>query len=490
MNDASLGKKAVSGFIWRLFQNVGTQAVSFVLSVILARMLMPENYGPIALITGFINIANVFIQTGFSSAVIQKKDLSETDKSTMFFAGIVLGAVLYVLLFFTAPLLAAFYNEPLLTAMFRVQSLCVLIGSFTSVHQALITRELKFKKSFIAGLLAVLAQSVTGLTLAYLGYGAWTLVYCFLVNAAVNGIVVLAISGWVPKARFSFHSLRSMLGFSVKMLCSALVNSVFLNLRSLIIGKQYSSEDLAYYTKGNQFPQLIMLQVDGSMTTVLFSALSKTQADWEQGLRALRRAMKTSLYICAPLMAGMFAVAESMVLLLLTEKWLFAARYVQAGCIICMFWPLTAQLHALNARGKSGVALALSVAEKAVSMVLLFLTYRHSVWLMVLSEAAASVILLPINMLVYRKHLGYALRDQIADIAPPVLLSAAMAAVVFAVQSVSLSLPLALLVQVLTGAVFYIAGSVIFKFESFYYILYLIRSIFKNAERGNDPVGK
>jgi len=155
-----------------------------------------------------------------------------------------------------------------------------------------------------------------------------------------------------------------------------------------------------------------------------------------------------------------------------------------------MFWPLTAQLHALNARGKSGVALALSVAEKAVSVVLLFLTYRHSVWLMVLSEAAASAILLPVNMLVYRKHLGYALRDQIADIAPPVLLSAAMAAVVFAVQSVSLSLPLALLVQVLTGAVFYIAGSVIFKFESFYYILYLIRSIFKNAERGNDPVGK
>ncbi len=475
MNSESLKRSAISGFIWRLLQNAGTQVVSFVLSIILARMLMPEDYGLIALITGFLNIANVFIQTGFSSAVIQKQDLSELDKNTMFFASSVLGIVLYAILFFAAPFVAVFYNEPVLTGMFRVQSLCVLIGSFTSVHQALITREMKFKKNFIAGLLAILAQSVTGLTLAYLGYGAWTLVYCFLVNSAVNGIVVLAIGGWMPKMQFSFRSLYSMLGFSLKMLGSALINALFLNIRSFIIGKQYSSEDLAYYSKGNQFPQIIMLQVDGAMTTVLFSALSKTQDDWEQGLRALRRAMKMSLYICAPLMAGLFAVADSLVLLLLTEKWMFAANYVRIGCVICLFWPLTAQQHALNARGKSGVALIINVIGRVISVILLLLTYKHSVWLMVLSEAITSALILPINMIVSRKYLDYSIRNQLADILPPILLSASMAAIVFCVQLFGLPLLLTLCLQVVVGVAVYVAGSVLFKYDSFYYILSMLK---------------
>lgn len=479
MSSESLRKKAVSGFIWRLLQNTGTQVVAFVVSIILARLLMPSDYGPIAIISIFTSIANVFIQTGFSSAVIQRQELHEKDKSTMFFSSVALGILLYMLLFAVAPFVAVFYNEPLLSDMLRVQSLSVLFGAFSSVHQALITRDMKFKKSFAAGLIAMVAQGVTGITLALLGYGAWALVYSNLISVAVNSIILFFICGWMPKWVFSFRSLKSMLGFSIKMLGAALINTIFLNIRSLIIGKQYSSEDLAYYTKGNQFPQLIMLQVDGSMTTVLFSALSKTQNDWEQGLRALRRAMKTSLYVCAPLMAGMFAVAESMVLLLLTEKWLFAARYVQVGCIICLFWPLTAQLHALNARGKSGIVFGLNVVSKVISLVLLLLTFRHSVWLMVLSEAIASAIFLPISMFVYRKYLRYSIRDQIADIFPPILLSAVMAAIVYSVQLLSLPTLVTLVLQVLVGMIVYVAGSLLFKLESFHYILNMIKPILK-----------
>lgn len=490
MSEESLKNKAVSGFIWRLLQNAGTQVVSFAVSVVLARLLMPSDYGLIAIITVFIGIANVFIQTGFSSSVIQKQALSETDKSTMFFAGAALGITLYGVLYLAAPFVAAFYGEPILSSMLRVQGLTVPISSFASVQQALITREMQFKKSFAAGLAAMTAQGAVGIVLALSGYGAWALVYSFLVNAVVNSTAVVLLCGWRPKFVFSFSSLRSMLGFSVKTLGSALLNTVFLNIRSLIIGKRYSSEALAYYTKGNQFPQLIMLQVDGSMTTVLFSTLSKTQEDQHEGLGVLRRAMKTSLYICAPMMAGMFAVAESMILLLLTEKWLFAARYVQIGCIICMFWPLTAQLHALNARGKSGIALRMNFAEKIVSLILLLLTFRHSVWLMIVSEAAASLIMLPVNMLMYRKHLGYALRDQIRDIFPPVFLSAAMAAAVFSVKLFEFSVSATLLIQVLVGVVFYVVGSVIFRFDSFYYIMNLIKSILKKEERGNDPLGE
>ena len=477
MSNESLGKKAISGFIWRLLQNAGTQIVSFIVSIILARLLMPSDYGLIAIINVFINVANVFIQTGFSSAVIQKNDLSGTDKNTMFFSSAAMGVMLYALLFAAAPVIAHFYNESVLINMLRVQSLAVLVGSMSSVHQALIAREMKFKKSFIAGLVAMVAQSAVGLILAFRGFGAWALIYSSLANAVVNGVIVVVICGWMPKLEFSFASLRNMLGFSLKMLGNALINSVFQNIRSLIIGKQYSSEDLAYYSKGNQFPQLIMLQVDGAMTTVLFSALSKTQEDWEQGLRALRRAMKMSLYVCAPLMAGLFVVAEPMVLLLLTDKWAFATRYVQAGCIICLFWPLSAQVHALNARGRSGAALALNIIGKGISVLLLLLTYKHSVWLMVLSEAIASLVALPISMLVYRKYLDYRVRDQLRDILPPILLSAAMAAVVYSIQFLALPLIITLVLQVMTGVAVYIAGSVLFKFDSFRYILNMLKSM-------------
>lgn len=475
MSSASLGKKAASGFIWRLLQNTGTQVVGFIISVILARLLMPSDYGLIAIIGIFTSIANVFVQTGFSSAVIQKQELTEMDKSTMFFSSAVLGFFLYFFLFLSAPLVAAFYKEPVLTSMFRIQSLSVLIGAFSSVHQALITRDLQFKKSFAVGLTAIFAQGITGIVLAIRGYGAWALIYSALINTVVSSVMVLLVCGWKPKWIFSFHSLRSMLGFSVKMLGSALVNAFFLNIRSLVIGKQYGSEDLAYYTKGNQFPQLIMLQVDGSMTTVLFSTLSKTQNKEEQGLRTLRRAMKTSLYVCAPLMAGMFAVAESLILLLLTEKWLFAVRYVQVGCVICLFWPLTAQMHALNARGKSGIVLRMNIAEKTVSAVLLLLTFRHGVWIMVLSEAFASFLILPFNMLVYRKYLGYALRDQLGDIIPPILLSAAMAVIVISVPLMGLSVTGTFLIQIVMGIAVYVLGSVLFRFESFYDILFLLK---------------
>lgn len=484
MDNESLGKKTIGGFIWRLLQNAGTQIVSFLVSIFLARLLVPEDYGLIAIINVFINIANVFIQTGFSSAVVQKKELSEIDKSTMFFSSTVLGIVLYALLYIAAPYIALFYKEQVLTNMLRIQSLAILVGSVGSVHQALVTREMKFKKSFVASLIAVTAQGVVGLLLAFHGYGAWSLIYSNLVSVVISTLVLFVICGWMPKLQFSWNSLKAMLGFSIKMLGSALINSVFQNIRSLIIGRQYSSEDLAYYSKGNQFPQLIMMQVDGAMTTVLFSTLSRTQDNWEHGLRALRRAMKMSLYVCAPLMAGMFAVAEPMTVFLLTEKWLPAARYVQAGCVICLFWPLSALLHALNARGKSGVVLSLNIIGKIISVVLLLLTYKHSVWLMVLSEAMTSMIFLPIKMFVYRKHLDYPIRAQLSDILPPILLSAAMAAIVYRLQFLGMPLLLTLAVQIVAGIVIYIMGSVVLRMESFYYIWNLLVSVLKNKKEG------
>lgn len=476
--EQNIKSKAVSGFIWRLFQNAGTQIISFVISIILARILTPSDYGIIAMITVFTNIAMVFINTGFSSAIVQKKELSDTDKSTMFFAGFMLSLVLYSILFFTAPYIAIFYKEPKLIDLLRVESLIIVIGALSSVHRALVTREMKFKKSFFASLYGAIAHGVSGIAFAMLGFGPWALVLSAIINYLASGIVFWCKVDWRPRFTFSFVSFRNMFSFSVKMLFSGLLDSVFNNIRSIIIGRQYSSADLAYYNRGYQFPSLVMTQVDGAITTVLFSSLSKYQSDWENGLRVMRRAMKTSLYVCTPLMAGLCAVADPMIRILLTDKWEQSIPYVRLAAIICAFWPLSSQRHALNSLGKSGISLRQNMIGKAVTIVLLLLTYRHSVMLMIASSILGSCICLVINAFVYRKHLNYQFKHQISDILPTILLSAVMGFATYSVMFLNLNSVLTLVIQIPLGILIYVLGSMILKFDSFYYVLDIIKNLF------------
>ncbi len=471
----SLKNKTIFGFVWRFLQNAGSQIISFTISIILARILTPEDYGVVALMTIFTNIALVFVRTGFSSAIIQKKELSDTDLSTVFYSGMGMALVLYGILFFSAPYIALLYEEPLLTDLLRVQSLIIVLGAAYSVQQALINRNLQFKKSFAISMCGAVVQGASGIFLALQGFGPWALVYSNVIHYIVAAILMWCIVKWKPKFVFSGASFKSLFSFSSKMLAAGLLDSLFNNIRSIIIGIQYSSADLAYYNKGHQFPTLIMTQVDGSMTTVLFSSLSKYQFDWENGLRVLRRAMKTSIYVCAPLMAGMFAVADPMIRILLTDKWVDSVVYVQLVCIICMFWPLSAQRHALNARGKSGIALRMNMFGKAVTLVCLLLTFRHSVYLMIASSIFASSICLVVNAFVYRKHLNYKFKEQIADILPAILLSVAMGAVVYWITWLPLHDLVKLLIQVPLGILVYIGGSWLFKLESFSYIMTIVK---------------
>ena len=282
--DESIKGKAIFGFIWRFLQNAGTQIISFIISIVLARVLMPEDYGLVAMITVFTNIAMVFINTGFSSAIIQRKNLTDEESSTVFYFSIGMGLVMYSILYFSAPYIAAFYSQPRLIPMLRVESLVVVIGSLYSVPQALINRKMQFKKSFIVSLSGVIVQGAVGITLAYNGFGPWALIYATIANYAVNAFIMWVVVRWIPKLVFSVKAFSGMFLFSFKMLLSALFDTVFNNIRSIIIGWQYTSTDLAYYNRGYQFPSLLMTQIDSAITTVLFSSLSKFQDDWEKGI--------------------------------------------------------------------------------------------------------------------------------------------------------------------------------------------------------------
>lgn len=480
--EKSLKGRVISGTLWNFCQKISAQLMSLVISIVLARLLTPDDYGIVAMITVFTNIAMVFITTGFSSAIIQKKELSEADISTMFYSGLALSLVLYGILFFAAPYIAIMYKEPLLTDMIRVESLIVVLGASYSVQQALISRNLQYKKNFFIGAVCVIVQGISGITFAMNGFGPWSLVFSTLIHYFAHSVLMWCVVKWKPKLIFSTRSFKAMFGFSTKMLAAGLLNAVFNNIRSLIIGVRYTSADLAYYNKGYQYPTLIMTQVDGTINTVLFSSLSKYQSDWDAGLKVLRRAMKISLYVCLPLMAGMCAVADPMIRLLLTDKWEGSIVYVRLVAIICMFWPLSAQRNALNARGRSDVSLKMNIIGKIVTVTCLLSTFYHSVQLMITGSIIASSIGLVINSFFYRKYLDYSFRDQVADILPPVLLSACMGFITYSVMLLNLSSALTLLIQIPLGIVVYVVGSILFRFDSFHYLLGLIKDFFKRKK--------
>ncbi len=477
---ASLKEKSITGFLWRFMQNAGSQVINFVVSIVLARILAPEDYGLIAMITVFTNIAMVFINVGFSSTIIQKKELSEMDINTVFYTGLMTATIIYVILFLGAPFIADFYHEEKLSALLRVESLMVLFGGLYSVHHALIIRRLEFKKSFVISFIGVITHGIVGIVLALLGFGPWALVLSTIANFFVCCILNWIVVKWRPGLMFSKESAKYIFSFSGKVLGSELLNSVFNNIRSLIIGRQYSSQDLAYYNRGYQFPTLVMNQVDGATTTVLFSALSKYQSDWEnRGLSALRRAMKTSLYICAPLLFGLSAVAEPMIAIILTEKWLPCVEYVRLVSMMCLFWPLSAQRHALNSLGRSDISLKLNMLTKIITIIVLFATYKISVSAMILGSIGVSLISYVISSFFYRKYLLYKISDQLKDIMPPIILAAIMFVAAYSISFIGLSYIATLILQVIVGVAVYILGSLIFRIDSFFYVLDILKGFLK-----------
>lgn len=485
--NVEIKNNAISGFIWRLLQNSGTQIISFILSIILARLLMPEDYGLIAMVSVFTSIAMVFINTGFSSAIIQQKEISQEDLSSVFVSGLLVAIVLYIILFFCAPAISFFYHEDKLVSIIRVQSISLIIASLFSVQQAIVTRNLQFKKSFIMSFAGSLAQGITGIVLAMRGTGVWSLVISSLIYNIVCCMVIDIFVKFKPSFCFSIKRVKRLFSFSSKILLNSLLDTVFNNIRSLFIGRIYSSEDLAYYNRGYQFPVVIMGQVDGSMTTVLFSSLSKYQEDWSKGLSVLRRAMKTSIFICAPMLAGLCAVADPLVRVLLTDKWAESIPYVRLVSLICLFWPLSARIHALNARGYSNISLIMNVIGKILVLVCLLFSYKISMFAMVASSLIASGISLFISAFVYRKYLDYSIKQQLVDVIPSILIASFMGFLVYSISLIQMNLILLLIVQIVAGIIIYSVLSLLFNKETFQYCFDLLKGLLqKHAIKGDN----
>lgn len=472
-------QKVFSNLIWRFLERTGAQSVSLIVSIVLARILSPSDYGTITLITVFINILNVFVDSGLGSALIQKKNVDNIDFSTVFYTNVAFCVVLYAVMFFAAPLIAKFYNRPELTGLVRVLSITILISGVKNIQQSYVSRTLQFRKFFFATLVGTIIAAVLGIWMAYHGAGVWALVTQQLTNLTIDTIILWITVKWRPDFVFSFQRLKGLFSYGWKLLVSALLDTVYNNLRNLIIGKKYSSEDLAFYSKGELFPKTIVLNINNAIDSVLLPAMATEQDDKIRIKQMMRRAIKTSTFCIAPLMMGLAACAENIVKLLLTDKWLFCVPFLRIFCITYMFFPIhTANLNAIKAVGRSDLFLKLEIIKKVVGFVILLSTMWFGVIVIAYSMLLASLLSQIINSWPNKKLLDYGYLEQLKDIMPDILISVFMSIVVYFIKFIPIAYWLQLIIQVVLGAVIYLAGARIFKLEAFTYLTEILKGRF------------
>ena len=365
----------ISNFIWRFAERCGAQLVTFIVSIVLARILAPEDYGTIALVTVFTTILQVFVDSGLGTALIQKKNADDLDFSSVFYFNFVVCLVLYAAMFMAAPVIAKFYGDVTLTPIIRVISLTIVISGVKGIQQAYVSKNMLFKRFFFSTIGGTIFSAFIGIGLAKAGYGVWALVAQQLSNATVDTVILWITVRWRPRKNFSWERLKGLLSFGWKLLVSSLLDTCYNNLRNLIIGKMYSPSDLAFYNQGDKFPKLIVTNINTSIDSVLLPTMSSAQDDRERVKNMTRRAIKTSTYVMAPLMMGLAFCATPIVKLVLTDKWLPCVPFLRIFCITYMFWPVhTANLNAINAMGRSDWFLRLEIIKKIMGMAILLST--------------------------------------------------------------------------------------------------------------------
>lgn len=477
-------KSVLSGVFWKFAERVGAQAVSLVVSIVLARLLAPSEYGAISLVMVFINIANVFVTSGFGTALIQKKDADNIDFSTVFYFSLIFTTLLYVVMFFSAGIIADFYDMPILKPVFRVLSLSIIIMGINSVQQAYVSRKMMFKKFFYATIIGTIISAVVGIVLAYLGFGVWALVAQSLTNNVIDTIVLQMTIQWRPIKAFSFSRLKALFSYGWKLLVQSVVLQIYSSLRSLIIGKLYTPADLAFYSKGNQFPNLISTNIDTAINTALFPAMSKEQESIERIKMMARKTTQVTSYVMNPILIGFAAVAEPFISLLLTDKWLPCVPYLRICCIALLFRaPQTAILQAIKAVGRSDSVLKVDFPIRIVALAVILVSIRFGIIYLALSEVLITVFGTVLYVIMSHKIINYGAREVCADFMINTSLAVVMGIITWMVGKILPFSSIAVLpIQVVAGVIAYVFLSIITNNASFKYVLNTVKEIKGNPK--------
>ena len=473
----NLKNKATHGIIWSAVERYSLQGVQFLLQLIIARILTPHDYGLIGMLAIFMALSQVFIDGGFSNALIQKKDRSEADYSTVFYINFGISIFIYVLLFFGAPYIASFYDQPLLSPITRVYSINLIINSLAAVNKVKLTVDVDFKTQSKISLGAATISGLAGIACAYYGMGVWALVVQMLLNSVINVILSFYYVKWWPKLNFSKDSFRRLFKFGNKLLIASIIHSIYENLYNLFIGKQYSSATLGLFTRAQQFTNFAGSNLSAVLKRVSFPLLSQIQDEDERLLAAYKKYIKTSTWATFPLLMGLCGIAKPMILVLLTEKWVACVPYLQILCF-AMLWDGVTQvnLNLLYVKGHSDWVLRLEIIKKSIAFTILFISLGFNMYVICIGKAIYSFIALYLNTHYTKKLFNYGFWAQMKDLLPQLSLSLLMLAGCLLASYLIPNALIAFIASFLIGVIIYMAGSYIFKLYGFEELCQIIKN--------------
>lgn len=475
--------KILNSFLWKLLERISVQGVSFAVSICLARILQPSEYGEIALVMVFINIANVIVDGGFNTSLIQAQNSDAKDFSTIFYTTVFVAVFIYVILFTAAPTIAEFYNKADLCSVVRVISLCLVAYAINSIQRAYISKNMLFKKLFYSSLIATIGAGIVGIVLAYSGYGIWALVFHYIVSAYLMCFVMFLTLKWRPSLSFSIFSLKKLYGYGWKIFASNFIISLFVNIRSLLIGKCYTPSMLAYFERGKQFPALIMDNINNSIQTVLFPVFSSIQDDKNNIKSMVRRSIRTSSLVIFPLLIGLFSVASPLVKVLLTEKWMFTVPFIRIFCIAYLLMPMQiANIEAIKAMGRSDLFLKMELLKKVLEISILLITLFINAYAIAIGVVVYNFICIFINTYPNKKLIGYTSSNLWKDTSPSLGASLAMGFFIYLMQFLPIPSTIILIIQIISGICIYYVICVVFKIESYKYLTESLKNKYNKNE--------
>jgi O-antigen/teichoic acid export membrane protein len=445
-----LKEKAVSGIFWSFSDSMSTQLSQFIAGLILARILSPEEFGLVGMITVFVSISQSLSDGGFGDALIRKKDAGEADYSTTFYFNLIASALIFALLWFTAPAVAGFYGRPELVDIERVLGITILINAFGIVQRTQLTKNVNFRMHMRVNLAASVVSGVAAIVMALTGFGVWSLVWRSIIRSVISAGMLWYTNRWIPLAGFSRESFRSLFSFGSRLLLSNLIDTIYNNVFLLIIGKFYSASQLGFFTRADQFSRLISKNLTGTVQRVSYPVLSQVQDEDDRLKEGYRKIIMATMFVTFTLMLGMAAFSESMIVTLIGKKWLPAVEFLQLLCLAAMLYPLQAlNLNIFNIKGRTDIMLRLEFVKKLLAVPVIVIGIYAGIMALLVGMILHSLLCYFINAYYSGRLIGYRVREQLADILPSFLVSLLVAVPVYALRFIpGLPQPVILVLQV------------------------------------------
>lgn len=475
----SLKKQALSSMIWTFSQQFGTQLITFAVSVILARLLLPSDFGTIAMFGVVMAVGSSLVDGGMSSSLIRSAEIDDRDLSTVFWFNLGVAVAMYIIIFMTAPLIADFYKVQILTPVIRVYSLSIIIGSLTAVQGTRLTKSMDFKTLFKIQLPSIIIGGITGVVMAYSGFGIWSLVFYPIIQSVVGGIQLWWYGNWRPLFVFDVGKFKEHFNFGYKMTLSGLLETLFKNIYTILIGKYFSSAELGFYNRADNLKQLPVSNLSTTLNKVSFPLFAKIKDNDEKLKEVYQKLMKLVIFVIAPVLFLMIVIAEPLINFLLTEKWLPTVPYLQILALSGILYPVSAyNLNVLKVKGRSDLFLKLEIWKKLLLLLIIIVSVPIGMKGIVWGNVVFSVVAFFINTYFTDKYLQYGPFQQIRDILPVIFLSAGIALVIYlvdeAVFTELLDLPRLLVLSGLYAAL-YLGTVWIFKFKEINYLKELLK---------------